>query len=231
MNSIQTSSYAMFVRIQRILSDNRTVWASNTKFAANSVTLDENITSIAEEQKMQESDKTGIAQDKEKARETVADLAFGVASGLRSFAADGSNRELEQSVKFTEAGLGRMAETRLASISEMIHGLGTKHLADLTEYGVSAAGLDALKNAIVAFKAVQPDARLAINKGSKATTSMRKLFTATSDLLKRQLDTKMAMFKKTNKDFYNAYFQARNIIEPGTSAKPVAAAKKGEAKA
>jgi hypothetical protein len=231
MNSIQTSTYAMFVRTQRVLADNKTAWTTNTKFMANSIMLGENIVSIAEEQKMQESDKTGIAQDKETARETAAELAFGVASGLRSFAADANNRELEQSVRFTEAGLGRLAETRLASTCEMIHGLGTKHLADLGEYGVTAAGLDALKAAIVSFKAVQPDARLAINKGSKATTTMRKLFTATSNLLKRQLDTKMAMFKKTDKDFYNAYFQARNIIEPGAPAKPIPAVKKVEGKA
>ncbi len=228
MNSIQTSTYSMYVRIQRVLGDNKASWSANTKFTANTVVLDENIASIAEEQKMQESDKTGIVQDKETARELLAELAFGVASGLRSFAADANNRELEQSVKFTEAGLGRLAEARLTSTCEMIHDLGMQHVAELAEYGVTSASLDALKAAIAAFKDVQPDARLAINTGSQATTNMRKLFSATSDLLKRQLDTKMVLFKKTNEDFYNAYFQARNIIEPGAPAKPLPAPVKKE---
>ncbi len=219
MNAQQTSIYAMFTRTFRVLDDNKAIWSANSKFSDNYTTFSNNIKGIGEAQKQQETDKTGITQDKGTARETLAELSFEMASGIRSFAADNNNQELELSVKFTEAGLASMAEARLTATSEMIYAAGAKNLVDLSEYGVKAESLSALKAAIDAFKSAQPETRLAINTGSQATTDIRKLFTETSNPLKRQLDTKMIIFKKTNLDFYNAYFQARNIIEPGVPKK------------
>ncbi len=219
MNSQQNSIYAMFIRVLRVLDDHQTAWATNAKFAANRATLSANVQSIAKAQKEQETDKTGITRDKETSREVLASLAFEAASGIRSYAADTDNRELEQSVKFTEAGLAAMTEARLTATSEVIHTAGVKHLAQLAEYGLTTESLESLKTAIDNFKGAQPETRLAINNSTQATITLRKLLTATTDLLKRQLDTKMVMFKKSHEGFYNAYSQARNIIEPGAPAK------------
>jgi hypothetical protein len=228
MNAFQTSTYAMFLRILKVLDNNRPLWATNTKFTANYTTLSENITAIAGEQRKQESDKTGITQNKDTLRENLMEQVFAIASGLRSYAADISDKELEQRVKTSENNLARIAETRLTNISESIHTLGTEHLDTLSEYGITAPMLAALRTTIDEFKNVQPDTRLAINTGALATVQMQKLFTSTSNLLRRQLDTKMVLYKKNNRAFHDAYFQARNIIDQSAPAKQARPSKKGE---
>jgi len=220
MNAQQTSTFAMFGRTEKVLTDNNALWATNVRFAENVTALSANIAAIAIAQREQESDKTGIALDKETARQRLAGAAFEVASAVRSYAADANNRELEQGVKYSESGLVQMSESRLVSSCEIILQQGTAHLAALADYGLTAAILAELKAAIDTFIEVLPDTRLAINTGSMATERMRKLFSATSSLLKRQLDTKMVGFRKTNEAFYTAYTLARNVIEPGAALKP-----------
>ncbi len=113
-----------------------------------------------------------------------------------------------------------MAEARLVSTCELVHELAAAHLVELGEYGVTGTARGALKMAIANFKDVQPDARLAINTSSQATARMKKLFSNTSDLLKRKLDTKMIAFRQTNEVFFTSYMQASNVIEPGKPSKP-----------
>lgn len=220
MNAQQTSIFAMFGRTEKVLTENKALWVANVKFAENSTTLSANIAAIANAQKQQESDKTGIAQDKDRTRIELAAQAFEVASAVRSFAADNNNRELEQGVKYSESGLVQMSESRLVSSSKIILEQATEHLAELADYGLTDATLAELTAVIATFTSVQPDARLAINTGSMATDRMRKLFSTTSSLLKRQLDTKMVGFRKTNEAFFTAYTLARNVIEPGAPTKP-----------
>jgi hypothetical protein len=219
MNSIQTSIYAMFLRTQKVLDNNKAVWTANTKFTANYTAFAANLGAIGTEQKQQGTDKTGITKDKEVVKENLVELAATTASGIRSYAADVNNRELEETVKLSQSKLDSLAEVKLINTCEVIHTQGTKNVAALAEYGVTAAVLTELKTLTDKYKAMQPNTRLAINTGSLATGRLRTLITATGNLLKRQLDTKMPQYKKSHSDFYNAYFQARNIIEQGADSK------------
>jgi hypothetical protein len=209
----------MFLRTQKVLDNNKEVWTANTKFTGNYTTFVANIVAIGTEQKLQGIDKTGITKDKERVKENLVELAASVASGIRSYAADMNNRELEETVKFSQSRLDSLPQVKLTNYCEAIHAQGNKNVAALSEYGVTEGVLAELKEQTDKYKAMQPNSRLAINSSSLATERLRKLFTATSDLLKRQLDTKMAQYKKSHPDFYNAYFQARNIIEQGADSK------------
>jgi hypothetical protein len=102
MNAQQTSTFAMFGRTEKVLTDNNALWATNVKFAENVTTL-ANIAAIA--QQKQESDKTGNALGKETVRHRLARAAFEMASALRFYPADAKNRELEQVVKYSENSL------------------------------------------------------------------------------------------------------------------------------
>lgn len=157
---------------------------------------------------------TGDTPAKQNARDTAEDLGWVIGSQLSALAAKTNDPMLAAKVRFDRSELDRMAVSDLLTALQSIAGAATKNAAVLaSDYGVTAADLTAFNAVVSALEGMKDAPREAIADRKVATMSIPAAIRFTRGIYRNELDKMMAKFKKTEPDFYGAYFNARIIID------------------
>lgn len=211
MNDIQENKVSMYLAEEKVLNDNNPVWAGVPAFAnaVGAFTLKlEDIMGVVERQ---ETAITGVRSDKMNAQDLMITSALSVSGSVFAYASATNNQTLKDAVDYTESSLKYVRDTLSAERCRIIHGQASAVVADLADYGVTAAVLGELDLRINAFIGLIPAPRVAITSRKGATSGLVDLIKEMDIILKEQLDRLMPQFRTAAPDFYKHYFDSRLI--------------------
>lgn len=163
-------------------------------------------------------DTTGNAIDKNKAKENAAQAFDDAASSISSYAASVNNNELKEEMHFSFRSLMRLKDMDFGSAIGLILQRAQDNLAALAPYGIVAATITSLQGYQTAWNNAKTKPAGAKGARKAIDTAITGLFKECDDLLKDQLDNSIAPFRISHPDFYNTYFNNRNIIDNPASA-------------
>ena len=143
------------------------------------------------------------------------DSALEVAGALRSYAEAAEDVELASEIDFSRSSLVEGSSVAVIARCKVIVDTATEHLEALGDYGVTAAKLNALKQAVKSFDGLRTWPRQSKTTRSAATKQLGRVFPKIDRLLRNRIDKLMVQFKTTKPAFYDRYRAARVIVETG----------------
>lgn len=160
----------------------------------------------------------GVTLDTNLLRKTMSGLALKCANATLAFANSTGNNTLAALVNFSESKLNREKKEDVDDVCQGIHDATNSNIAGATNFGVVAADVTDLQAAIELYRIASQNPRQAIITKTQAIrqvgTMVREVI---DDLLIAQLDKMVNTLKASNKTFFDAYKQAREIIDLGTT--------------
>jgi hypothetical protein len=111
--------------------------------------------------------------------------------------------------------LKKARDTEVIGICDTIVAKANANAAAIVSYGVTAAMITDLQNAITAYSATLAKPNAAKSQTKTATENLSKLFKEADDILNRRLDLDIDLFKTSKPEFYSQYKTARIIISTG----------------
>lgn len=212
MQATQTNKLRAYQAVNAVLETNETIWESLPAFATAAGEFAAILPEIQTLAQMQAS-REGASTEKSYALAALGHAAFEVGAAVHAYAVTTQDFALEGRVDFSRSTIvyGREA-TVLARVRD-IHAAASEHLADLADYGVTAAKLTAFKKKADAFEAALAKPRQQIANGSAATRNLQGQFAEADVILSKRLDKLVVQFKDSAPAFFTAYQTARSIVD------------------
>lgn len=215
MNKQQESRTNMFNAVSRVLGDHATEIGTVPALTAAVSALDANLLAISACVEKQVVDLRGIARDKLAAEQAMAQAALVVAKGALAYATVTGNAVLAGKMSVTRRLLDRHADGVVARHCQVVLDEATAVGAPLADYGVDAARLTALEQAIRRYESTLAAPRLAIAARKGATSELALLMRDTQRLLANRIDALMERFATEDPALHRAYWNARIIVDRG----------------
>lgn len=159
---------------------------------------------------------SGLVAAKEGLKADLISLAFELASTLAAFAEQTENPVLLSKVDYPVSYLQNVRDGELPTICNALHTLIGEKLADLETYGVTAEKANEFLQLISEYEASLPSVRVTVSARMASNEKIKELVKEAMQVTTNQTDRLMVKFKLTNPDFYNAYLNARKIVDYGT---------------
>ena len=213
MNKRQSNKLNSYQSIKGVLEDNRPIYEPvpiiNQSVESFFKVVDE-VDAIATRTEM---DTTGETSAKIVAKEKLATTASSLAASGSVFAFDNSDIELEASLEYTYSDLRYARDSEALQISMAIELELLDHQAELNDYMVTDEDLTNLHQLIDDFENSM-EVRGGAKSGSVAETRrLAILFRVADDLLTKKLDRFVVRLKPDYPTFYDAYRNARMIVD------------------
>ncbi|MCC6515080.1 MAG: carboxypeptidase regulatory-like domain-containing protein [Chitinophagales bacterium] len=171
-----------------------------------------NLELLAQEQTL---NRTGITIDKKNAREALALLVEGASGIIKAHFDSVSNYDVFVSVNLSFTKLRIMRDQLFIAHTQTVINLLTTHQAVLAPFGVDAAYITNISNALTQYINIVAKPTEARNNKSTATLLLKTKIKEIATFLKNELDNAMLVVKITNTSFYVTFRNARRIIDNG----------------
>ena len=213
MNKRQSNKLNSYQSIKGVLEDNRNIYEPITiinQSVENSFKITNEIDDIATNTEM---DTTGETSAKIVAKEKLATMASSLAASASVFAFEQSDIELEASLAYSFSDIRYARDSEAHQIARAIEAELLEFRADLVDYMVSEENLTELHALIDEFKNSM-ETKGGVKSGSVAETRrLSILYRVADDLLNKKLDRFVARLKAEFPTFYDAYNNARMIVD------------------
>jgi len=217
MNDRQESKYNMYLAVEKVIDKYQAVWSGNQGFSDAVTSYKGKLKDIKLLTEVQEKKNTGIRKDKVIAWDTMRDEALVIGGAVYAYATSINNQTLKDAVNYTATDLSKVRDTLAAERCRVILDEANDVAANLINFGISAQQLLDYEQLIIAFETLLVAPRMAIVTKKGATKALKTVMSDTDGILKDQMDRIMPQFKLSAPDFYVDYFNARIIIETGSS--------------
>ena len=218
MEAPKQNKFAMYQATNMVLTKTKykTLWSGLPGFVRLQAALTTEIASIADSSGKQGRRKTGLADDKDAARQAMCKAGNIMAGAVAAYAHQINNHELltrvETTLSILTSGRGKDSRDKCADILSA----ATANLTALADYGVAQTDLDSLKQRIDDFDELMPQPQVAIGSAKGAGQAMDAAFDRADGILNNGLDNLMLKFEETQPEFFRDYTNARIIIDrPG----------------
>ena len=217
MNKQNEDKMSMFYALLQVLAKHVAVWTGLVPFKNAHDEFKGNVASIEDATQTQETSLKGVALDKRFKKEAMVKSTLAIAQGVFAYAVDQGDLVLQAKVDYSRSDLMQTRDAIIAQTCQNIHDLANPILAALGAYGLIAADLTAQQSTIDAYTATvgSPRAALTVRKG--ATAEINALTKDSMKILNNRMDKLMPEFEGSNPDFFQEYFDARMIVNSGTS--------------
>jgi hypothetical protein len=210
----QESRFSMQLVVRDYLTTNAAITATLPNYAGFFSGVSSGIVQIQSIRAQQEADKTGIAVNKTQLKADLIPLAMDVSRKVVAYATIVDNTVLLNEVNYSETDLRISADTILRDRCQVIYDRANANVAVLAAYGVTAAIVANLLNALNAYTVSIPKPRLGITDKKKATEQLVLLLKEVDDNLAK-IDVLVEIVRVTQANFYNEYKNVRKIIATG----------------
>jgi len=217
MNQHESNKLNMFISTEGVLNANQDKVSTVKALADATVELGADIQNIKAKDVTFEEKSTPKGIVKTEAREALIVTVIHIAGGIFTYADVNKNAELKQQVDLTDSDIHNMSDTELETKSENIYKLASANSASLTDYGVLAEDIAALRTETDAFVLAKKNIGTGSADRSGTRSSLTEYFAAASALLENRIDKLMNGFKKKAPEFFKSYWAARNIWDKGGS--------------
>ncbi len=224
MNKANEDRMSMFYALLQVLAKHLAVWTGQVPFKNAHDEFKGNVKSIEDATQTQETSLLGVALDKRFKKEAMVKKTVEIAQSVFAYAEDQGDVVLQAKVDYSKSDLMQTRDAVIAQTCQNIHDLANPIIAALAAYGLVAADLTAHQSTIDAYTATvgSPRAALTVRKG--ATAEINALVKDSMKILNNRMDKMMPEYQVSNPDFFQEYFDARMIVDSGSSKQDEAAA-------
>ncbi len=220
MTNLQNAKLNMYQSVLELCKTNGKLYAEIQVFAETVKTLEDNIKNIRDTEGMQKNIPiTGVTKKKQAAEDHLVELTLQVANATYVFAINTGNTELQKLSTTTRSKLSKMEGNALLSKSKNISENTKKYIAELKNYGINEESITKLNAAIAGFHQLISKPRDTTVERKVYTKKLSQLFTETDSTLYDKMDKLIELLKSSAPDFYDAYKDARNLIDTASRRK------------
>lgn len=205
----------MELSVRDYLLQNTAITSGIAQFAINTTALSNSINLVTVYAEAQMASKKGITESKQQLKLSLALLAYEVGNRVGSYALSNNNMTLFNETHFSDSKLKRASDYMLKEYCLLIYDRANANAAALVPFGVSAATLTSLQNAINSFVNFIPKPRLGAAEKKQATMQIKSQLEIMRDILKK-LDVLVDSMRYSQPNFYNGYKACRKTIHTGT---------------
>lgn len=209
MNTKKLNRLAMYLAVEGICDASPTAWQTLQAFADAYTDLKTHVTNIQTFAQSQEQDTSGIAQDKQAARQAMCAAALPIAKAVHAYAVKTRTNTLAASVDFSMSDLMAGRDVQSAERCQNVSAAANTNIANLASYGVTAAKLTALNAAIAAYNLLISKPRDTRAQGKTITGNVQTEFDAADEDLAIMDDLTGQL---TDAKFVSDYKNARTIV-------------------
>ena len=134
-------------------------------------------------------------------------------TALRAYANSVKDEELKAKTTYGLSDLKKTADPILVDIGVLIFALANPLKSDLNRFFINENGFTELDLLLTTFKQAIPKRRVAAAASKNSTLKISDVFVTQDKLLKEEVDVLMLLFRNSQPDFYNAYRNARSIVD------------------
>ena len=215
MNDRQENKLSMYLAVQKVCNQNNSVWSGLGAFVTAFGDYEGIIQKIRDARLIQEGQTVGISENKQKDEDEMIDKTIEIGSAVFAYASDISNNELREKIDYSPSSLRRARDTILKDRCQLVHDEANNVIANLSDYGIAAADLTDLQNAIDNYVDIIAKPRTAIGTRATATTQIVDLLKLGDNVLNDRMDRLVEQYKKDEQKFYRGYRNARIIVDLG----------------
>lgn len=213
MNKKQSNKLNSYQSVKGVLEDNVNIYepvAIINQTVGDFFKIVNEIDEIATKTEM---DTTGETSAKIVAKEKLSSLASSLAASAAVYAFESSDIELEASLGYTYSDLRYARDTETLQIARAIETDLLDNQADVADYMVSDENMADLHTLIDEFEDSM-ETKGGVKSGSVAETRrLAILFRVADDVLNKKLDRFIVRLKTDYPTFYDAYQNARMIVD------------------
>lgn len=217
MNAYQKAKLLMVKGIIQLCDESPAIIALVVAFQNALTALKAKVAEIEETAELNSLSLTGITADKVNLKLILCQLAADLAGMIYAYASETANQTLKQEVNFSLTKLQKTRDSETALVCQAIHDRAFELKDVLENYGVTVEMLTALQTAINDYAAALPKPRTAIGKRKTRKEIIKQLFKELDEILNERMDALMGKFRTTHPEFYQTYFNLREIVDPSTT--------------
>ena len=216
MKKNQFDTLNMYQSVNAVLLKMGSVWAANIPLTTAINLLKDNIGFIEGQRNIQNTDTTGVTENKENKRKNLEEQTYAAGSILKFYASSVDNRKLLEKVNFTRSELRNARDNELPGMAKQVHQEAAANAGAVLAFGLTNAMIDALEAALNDFVKHINKPREALLETSTATKQLPELYNYINRLLEEQIDSGMELYRISHPDEYSRYFKARIIVSSPT---------------
>jgi len=170
-------------------------------------------------QTIQATDIKGWAAKKGGLKSDMIEKAIKAVNGLTAFALSANDTVLFNEVNYTKSKLNALRDEEVNVVCTLIHTRGNERIAEITDFGVSSDDLNKLSEAIGLYEAVRQMPSEKEDERQFATKAIDETIGKIRQVFKI-IDRIVRSLKISNTEFYEKYFNAREIYDIGVRHQP-----------
>lgn len=215
MKRTDENKFTMMRGVQTVLSNHATDVAPVQALADAKAAFDGILIEIANADQLSQGGSSGETQEKAEAKDVLINTALVIAGAVKAYATTQGDNALFELVDYTKTDLRQAGDTVLPSSAQAIHDAASGVVANLTDYGVTAADLADFQQRIDDYTALIGAPRTAIAEQKAQNERLAGLFDRGDSLLKGTMDNLMIRFQTQKPVFFSEYTTARQIVDAG----------------
>ncbi len=204
---------AAFTVLVSVCNKSQSVWTSFKAFKTLFQKFSARVDTLSQLKLKQETDTTGLAEQKQHCREEACAAAAVVAGAVGAWAEDAGNLEVAAKVNYSYSDLLEGRDTATKDKCQTVHDVAEQIVDELEDEGVDETVLEDLQAKIDDYAGCITKPREAIGNGKSVTKQINSEFRAADRLLSKGLDGLSLKFKKSAPAFYQDYWNARRIVD------------------
>lgn len=220
MNDYQENKLTRFRTVAAALTKHASELASLPALVTARQALDASVTLIGDLAQAQNSPTTGIPLDKANVQQQMVDTALRVAGAVKAFATEQNDQTLKTQVDINKTTFNKARDDMRDDIAQGIHDLAAQHLAQLADYGITAATLTGFQTRIDTYILAINKPLTARHERSTATTLLDREIRRGDSIVNDRIDGLVEQFKDSGTTFYLDYQNARKSVNTGSTPEP-----------
>ena len=215
MTSNQEDKLSMqIVVVDLVNNTDPTIQAKMPNFESLNSEFSSNVNKLRAFKNGQTLNRTGNRMSKQQLREQMSNFGYVTAAKVCAYAIAIDDEVLEMEVTYTASDLRNLRDTDIADTCQSIHDIALANLANLADYGVTAASLQELSDSITLYNAVLPKTRAGIVTQTIFTDKIVETFEENEKILFK-MDKLVNMLKFEEVTFFDEYYKSRKIVNTG----------------
>ena len=217
MNKTQSKEFRMFDTTLECLSNYQSKWEPITAIGLLKEKLGGNIALIRDLNKKKSSSLSNpVTAGKDKTKELLEESIEVLGGIVISYAEATGQKELLQKAKLLTKSFARKRETDIEPKVTTFLYLVRELQPQLGGYALTEDMLAEAETLCSQFVSMVGAPRKITVQSSSANSEVDNLVSETKKMLTNQLDNLMLRFRTRESEFYNAYCQARSVVEPAS---------------
>ena len=214
MNTIQKNKLLMYDELVVINGDHITEVESVEGLKNSNILLKSTTLKIHTTLQDQELVITGLAKEKALARDASVVIFLTVINGVAAWAHSAGQSTVEDEMKISRSRLQKMRQNDFVTKGFNVHTVASAHVADIADFGVSAATLASFKDSLTLFQNKIPTVKLARDLRMTYTAKLKVLFKTNDDNIRNEMDRLVKVLPDdTCAEYKKLYFNGRSIYD------------------